>query len=139
MILRPGYQREVLEQYALGCTDSEICAMLQIAMRQFNKHYDNDDTFKEVVDYGRTLSKAFWDKLGRTKVDDKNFNTALYVAWRKNYHGWADKVQNETRISELNLSSDEVDAELASLAHVLEEHRKVAQPTASIKGYMNGS
>ena len=136
MALPLGYERAALEQYAAGSTDAEICAYLEITIKEFNKQYESNDVFKEVVDYGRTLSKAWWDSTGRSNLMNKSFNTALFIAYRKNYHGWADKVENTTSISELSLSADEVDAELARVMHVLDEHKKNRQPV-KIQDHLN--
>lgn len=133
-----GYERVALEEYAEGATDAEICALLQITMKEFNKQYEGNDAFKAVIDYGRTLSKAWWDNKGRKNLDNKSFNTALFVAYRKNYHGWADKTETTT-ISEMSMSADELDQELAKVKHVLDEFQKQKQPEINIKDYLNAA
>ena len=133
-----GYERVALQEYGEGATDAEICALLQMTMKEFNKKYETDDAFKAVIDYGRTLSKAWWDSTGRKNLNNKSFNTALFVAYRKNYHGWADKVENTTTISEMSMSADELDEELAKVSHVLDEFQKQKQPDIKIKDYLSG-
>lgn len=116
-----AYERGVLELYEQGATDAEVCALLQVTAKQFNDTYNKDDTFCAVIDYGRTLSKAWWDRTGRSNLVNKSFNTSLFVAFRKNYHGWTDKT--ETAVSyEAAMSADELEKEVQDAIRVLAEH-----------------
>jgi hypothetical protein len=83
---------EVLtEEYKQGASDTEVAAALNLTEASFEKNYKEIALFKQLVDLGRQLSKAWWYKAGRTNLQNKMFNTALWNFNMKNRHGWAEK------------------------------------------------
>jgi len=79
------------EEYRLGASDSEVAAELGLTDAAFEKNYREIALFKQLVDLGRQLSKAWWYKQGRSNLQNKMFNTALWNFNMKNRHGWAEK------------------------------------------------
>lgn len=81
----------IQEEYSSGASDAEVAAVLRLTEASFEKNYREIPLFKQLVDLGRQLSKAWWYKQGRTNLSNKMFNTALWNFNMKNRHGWAEK------------------------------------------------
>lgn len=79
--------------YKDGFSDVEVCRELRITAKQFNKLYSENDKFAEIVDFGRMLSHAWWMEKARKNLNDRAFNTSLYVMVMKNRYGWAEKLE----------------------------------------------
>lgn len=83
------------EAYANGAFDDEVCAVIGITRTEFNKMYQDIEPFKDLVDYGRVASKAYWYGLARKYVieerDKPKLNAATWQFVMKNVYGWGDK------------------------------------------------
>ncbi len=90
-------QVRVAEAYENGAHDIEICKVLRLTPSKFEQYYREDAKFKEVVDLGRTLSKAYWYEQGRTQLQNPKFNNTLWAFNMKNRFGWADKTETVTK------------------------------------------
>lgn len=110
----------VLALYDEGASDIEVCKFLSMTMTQFDRTYNDVEAFAKIIDYGRTLSKAWWYKTLRKNVGNKSFNTALFNFAMKNLHGWADRVESTTE-DVTSKSADEQRAELQSLLRRINE------------------
>lgn len=106
--------QEVLALYGEGASDIEICQHLSMTSAQFDRTYADVEAFAKIVDFGRTISKAWWYKTLRKNVNNKAFNTALFNFAMKNLHGWADRVESTTEDVSYK-SADEQRAELQAL------------------------
>lgn len=83
----------VTEAYQEGYSDVEVCRELRITLKQFSKLYTDNDKFAELIDFGRMLSHAWWMEKARRNLNDRAFNTSLYVMVMKNRYGWAEKLE----------------------------------------------
>ena len=99
---------QIVEYYRQGYSDMEVAAALNITRREFNQMLSDNPTFLKIVDFGRTLSAAYWESLARTNVKNKTFNTPLYNFYMKNKFGWADKIETTNANENTNLSLDQL-------------------------------
>ena len=102
-----SWAQELIHYYSEGYSDAEVAAELKITLREYHRQIQENSTFAQLVDYGRTLSLAHWEGLARKNVSNRNFNTSLYNFYMKNRHGWADKVESTTSLTDV--SSMDVD------------------------------
>jgi hypothetical protein len=95
----PEWVSQVRELYANGASDIEVCRELKITQRKFDSLYDDPDNigFRELVDYGRTMAKAFWYEQARKALRDKSFNSTVWMFVMKNRYGWAEKSESLER------------------------------------------
>ena len=107
------WARKITDYYAQGYSDAEVAAELKITLKDFNKHLAENAGFSKLVNFGRTLSTAFWEGLARKNIANKQFNTPLYNFYMKNKYGWADKIETSNTNDNTNMSMDALKAELA--------------------------
>ena len=107
------WARKITDYYAQGYSDAEVAAELKITLKDFNKHLVENAGFSKLVNFGRTLSTAFWEGLARKNIANKQFNTPLYNFYMKNKYGWADKIETNNTNDNTNMSMDALKAELA--------------------------
>lgn len=68
-----GLSRETI--YKWCNTDSDI----------YNKE------FADMIEHGKELCLAWWERQGRINLENKEFNSTLWYMNMKNRHGWRDK------------------------------------------------
>lgn len=107
------WARKLTDYYAQGYSDAEVAAELKITIKDFNKHLAENAGFSKLVNFGRTLSTAFWEGLARKNIANKQFNTPLYNFYMKNKYGWADKIETNNSNDNTNMNMDALKAELA--------------------------
>lgn len=107
------WARKLTDYYAQGYSDAEVAAELKITIKDFNKHLAENPGFSKLVNFGRTLSTAFWEGLARKNIANKQFNTPLYNFYMKNKYGWADKIETSNTNDNTNMNMDALKAELA--------------------------
>lgn len=107
------WAKVVLDEYRQGASDSEVAAALNITVKKFYKSIQDSSAFAELVEFGRTLSLAFWEGLARKNVANKSFNTPLWTFYMKNKHGWADKTEATTTNENVNTDMDALKEHLA--------------------------
>ena len=107
-----GWAKEVRDLYAEGGSDAEVAAHLNITIKEFYKQMADSRPFALLVEMGRTLSMAWWEKQARLNVKNKTFNTPLWVFSMKNKYGWADKVETTSTNENLNTSLDSLRSDI---------------------------
>lgn len=107
-----SWAKELIENYKNGFSDAEVAAAMNITIREFRRQTAENPSFSKLVEYGRTLSTAFWEGLARKNVNNKNFNTSLYNFYMKNKHGWADKVETSSVNENTNMNLDSLKEEI---------------------------
>lgn len=90
----PGWSEKILNLYAEGGSDAEVAASLRVTIKDFYKQMNDNKAFGGLIEFGRTLSQAWWESQFRKNVKNKSFNATLLTFYMKNKHGWADKVEN---------------------------------------------
>lgn len=111
---------DLLLLYQEGASDVEICKLLKLTQPKFDKLYAESEAFAAIIDWGRTLSTAWWYQTLRTNIKNKAFNTVLFNFAMKNLHGWADKVESTSTTDE-GKSADKLRSELQALVKKLED------------------
>ena len=107
------WARKLIGYYEAGYSDAEVAAELKITIKEFNKQLAENPGFNKLVQFGRTLSTAFWEGLARKNIVNKQFNTPLYNFYMKNKYGWADKIETNNSNDNTNMNMDALKAELA--------------------------
>lgn len=106
------WARKLIGYYEAGYSDAEVAAELKITIKEFNKQLAENPGFNKLVQFGRTLSTAFWEGLARKNIVNKQFNTPLYNFYMKNKYGWADKIETSNVNDNSNYSMDELKAKV---------------------------
>jgi hypothetical protein len=107
--------------YASGASDIEICRILKVRPIKFEERYRKDAVFRELIDTGRMLRRAWWMEQGRLNLHNPKFNRNTWLDYMKNEFGWAEKV--ETVSDDKNKSYDELKQEvLPVMRALLEKH-----------------
>jgi hypothetical protein len=107
---------EVLkEEYENGASDVEVCRALKITTARFEEMMREDPRFKKLVQYGRTLSQAWWMNLARTALYNKSFNSSMWAMVMKNRFGWSEKATPETDIPDNQRNMEEVRDQMKKL------------------------
>lgn len=107
----PDKWQQCLELYDNGAGDVEIAKKLGITLNYFRKLAGENPGFGAFVEKGTTLAMAYWYRIGREALYDKNFNYGLWAFNMKNRWGWADKVETSSIIDE-NVSADQLKIQL---------------------------
>lgn len=108
MIENKNWSQAVIDLYADGGSDAEVAASLRVTIKAFYKQMDDNVAFRELVEFGRTLSQAWWESQFRKNVANKNFNGTLLTFYMKNKHGWADKVESSSTNDNTNVNLDDL-------------------------------
>lgn len=103
-----AWSREVIALYEEGASDAEVSAHLRVPIRAFYQRMQESPAFNDLIEFGRTLSKAYWEGLARKNVGNKSFNSSLYAFYMKNRHGWADKIETSGSTENVNYNVDEI-------------------------------
>ena len=109
-VLSEGWQPKVLELYKEGASDVEVKALIgelrtdidSISNDLWERWMDEEPEFAETIKKGRALSAAWWERIGRTNLHNKEFS---YVGWymnMKNRFGWRDKQETELNLKDID-------------------------------------
>lgn len=104
-----------LAEYADGASDSEVSSVLQLTQSEFNQLLASDDDFKDIIEYGRELAKAFWYGQARANLKNKMFQTTLWYAVMKNRYGWSEKSTLSSDVPVSEKTDDELRQEIQDL------------------------
>ncbi|UFK09588.1 DNA-packaging protein small subunit [Xanthomonas phage DES1] len=118
-----GWARKVYDMYAEGAGDAEVAAELKLTLKQFYQQISDNDKFATLIEFGRTMSQAWWERNARKNINNKQFNTSLWSFYMKNKHGWADKIESTGTTDPLNNNLDQLKQEVeARLAKYLKKN-----------------
>lgn len=108
-----SWAKELIENYRQGFSDAEVAAAMNITIKAFHQQLSDNPTFQKLVEFGRTLSLAFWESLPRKNVLNKSFNGPVYAFYMKNKFNWADKVETTNANENTNTNLDELRQEVS--------------------------
>ena len=111
--------KEIINYYSEGYSDAEVAAAMKITVREYFTQINENAVFAKLVEYGRTLSLAWWESQARLNINNKQFNTPLWVFTMKNKYGWADKVETSSVNENHNSDLDELRNRIAKQANKL--------------------
>lgn len=101
-----SWAKQIVEAYELGCSDAEVAAELKVTIKEYYRQITDNPTFAKLVEYGRTLSQAFWEGQARKNLSNKQFNTPLWAFYMKNKFAWADKTESVNSNENVNTDLD---------------------------------
>lgn len=104
---RRGWAEILKSEYEQGADDVEVCSAIGLSRKDFDNYYQNNETFKELVDLGRLASAAWWRSIARKNMFNKSFNTNVWSFTMKNRFGWAEKSETTQVDVPLNQKSEE--------------------------------
>lgn len=85
---------QILHLYNDGKFDSGVCAGVGISKDTFNRRIDEDEQFKELISFGRTLCQAQWEEAFNIARKGGKIPAATMVNFAmKNMFGWAEKTE----------------------------------------------
>lgn len=101
-----SWANELIEFYRQGYSDAEVAAEMKITVKEYYSQIAENQTFAKLVEFGRTLSLAYWEKQARLNINNKQFNTPLWAFYMKNKHNWADKMDTTSQADITTLDLD---------------------------------
>jgi hypothetical protein len=101
-----SWAKQIVDAYELGCSDAEVAAELKVTIKEYYRQITDNPTFAKLVEYGRTLSQAFWEGQARKNLSNKQFNTPLWAFYMKNKFAWADKTESVNSNENVNTDLD---------------------------------
>ena len=92
---KPEMCTQVIKLMKEGASKTEVAAELGINKDTLYEWEKAHTEFSDTIKRGVQLSQAWWEKKGRTNLENKNFN---YVGWymnMKNRFAWKDKQETQ--------------------------------------------
>lgn len=102
------WAKQLIELYREGCSDAEVASEMKITIKEYYQQIAENATFAKLVEFGRTLSLAYWEGLARKNIANKQFNSPLYAFYMKNKHNWADKIETKSEVDGPDLDLDKL-------------------------------
>ncbi len=90
-----GWQEHIINEMSQGASRAEIYAWLNIDKEVFTRLIEEDQEFSETIKSGERQSHAWWERKGRTELDNKDFSATLWYMNMKNRFGWRDKQETD--------------------------------------------
>lgn len=114
--LPKGWDKTLAQEYQTGASDYEVMAKLRITPALFKTLYAEPETgvFKELVDFGRIMAKAWWYRQFRENLQTRGFQGNMLYNYMKNQYGWSDKTTTTTK-EDADLSTEELDARITEI------------------------
>lgn len=90
------WKRQVLSMYGEGASDVEVKAWIyqvrgSLSNDLWERWIEEEPEFSETIKTGKVLSEAWWSRIGRTSLGDKDFSYTGWYMNMKNRFGWRDK------------------------------------------------
>lgn len=113
-----GWEKKVLTEYSQGASDDEIVALLKTTVNTFKLWYSKYPLFQKIISNGQVLAKAWWLRMGRENLNNKQFNYQGWFMQMKNLYGWSDKTTTQINTIEeiANMDKEQLDERINELA-----------------------
>lgn len=89
------WEKIVDSLYSQGASDVEIRVELDICHQTWDRLLKEDTEFAETIKKARQKCNAWWERKGRTELENDKFSSTLWYMNMKNRFGWADKQENK--------------------------------------------
>ena len=105
--LPENWYNEVLDLYKIGATDLELFSLNYEWRGSFSnilweRWMKEEPQFWETIKIGRKLAESWWNKNGRTNLQNKDFSYTGWYMQMKNRYGWTDRSDHTTNGKEIN-------------------------------------
>ena len=71
-----------------GAGLAEYCKLFKVTPPTLKNWGKKHDWFREAVEYAQMLSYAWWEKEGRLNLNNRGYNSSLYMTNMMNRWGW---------------------------------------------------
>ena len=103
------YAEDLPEMFKNGESVAEVVAILGVWRSTFYEWVNKYPEFKEAYEHGKTLSEAWWAKLGRQGAScEKQINPAVWIFNMKAKFDWSDKGDNENNEDDDHVTKVEI-------------------------------
>lgn len=116
--LPSNWKQTMVSMYKVGASDTEVRAELSMTYKLWKRLLMTDPSFEDVVNFGKTLAKAWWMTQGRVNLQNREFNANLYKINMQNRFNWNDKVASADESDDEDFQNEEdIDAQLRAFGH----------------------
>ena len=91
----------VLDLYSNGASDIEVVCYIREQLGVFSRHLfytwlEENEKFSDTILAGRDLAQRWWERQGRTNLENTKFNDRLwFINVRNRFEGYQDKVESK--------------------------------------------
>lgn len=90
-----GWDKEIIQLYSVGASNVEIKSLIatksgSISNDLWDRWIEEEVKFSETIKKGLILSQSWWEKQGRTNLENTKFSPILWYMNMKNRFGWRD-------------------------------------------------
>lgn len=93
--LPKNWEDIVLSLMEEGASKIEVKAELRVSNDLFERLVKEEPVFSDAIKRGEQLSQAWWERMGRKNLGNKEFSPVLWYMNMKNRFGWRDKQEIE--------------------------------------------
>ena len=93
-----------IELMSEGASKTEVAAEIGITRDTFHRWVKENPLFSDTIKRGEQLSQRWWERHGRTQLENGKFNSTLWYMNMKNRFGWRDKQDHTTNGESISVS-----------------------------------
>lgn len=97
--LPDDWEKTIISFMEEGASLKEIYALLGITKDTHYSLMQNFPEYSDAIKRGKALSEAWWERQGRTNLDNPKFSATLWYMNMKNRFNWTDKQEVDHNIN----------------------------------------